>query len=538
MSKVSHFLNQVFTRPNIGVDRFFQNLAPHTPILTDSFGGHKTYHQRLTEEPLLCATILMISARYHVLPGTLSRAKVIHDELWKYIQALIQLIYLGQGKISEHVLRSISSIEALLLLSEWWPRTNRPPASTYQSDSDLLEPQTLPSRTNTWIEDILGPTKRGDRMCWMLLGTAQLLGHELGIFTKREHRDHEVSGSDVDHSRKMRLQEILCIYVTQIAARLGFHSMIESSCSHTALSKLAKPTNRVTGAWIDLMKLSKSIHGLLFSPEDRMRELLQTQGYVELLEHFQPLLEQWHQKNLKDYQNARLAPKSRDPLDDILFIEYHTVRMYTNSLSVQGMIQHSLAQDAIKSPRYSPTNIATINLEQDPGFNFVQEVISDARNILERAIELEQANVLRFHPMRVFHRVLGASIFVLKAIVLGIQNIKADKSAQNVGLPTLLEQTIQALKASAVDEFHPAACYGVLLERHFTSIRSKSISPGIVSVPRASTILDDNPQAQSIDPTETWYSETFNPFAQLDLSQEFGNLEDLDLCYDFGDYRF
>ncbi|KAK5054737.1 hypothetical protein LTR84_001629 [Exophiala bonariae] len=520
-------------------DEFFQNLAPHTPILIESFDGHKTYHQHLPEEPLLCPTILLISARYHALPGTLSRAQVIHDELWRYVQALIQLISLGHDRVSEHRLRSISSIEALLLLSEWYPRTSQSVASTYDWALDLPELQNPPANINTSIEDIVGPAKLADRMCWMFLGTAQLLGHEMGIFTKQDHRDLENSGSGSEQFRRLRLQELLCIYVTQIAARLGFHSMIESSIGHAALSRLSKPTNTLIVAWLDLMKLSKSIHGILFSSEARMRELLLTQGYVELLEHFQPLLKQWHEKNLKDYQNARpSAPKSKEPLDDILFIEYHTVRMYTNSLSVQGMIQHTLAQDTIKSPRYTPGNLAAISTEQDPGFHFVQQVISDARQILERTVELGKANLLRFHPMRIFHRVLGASIFILKAIILGIRDIKADTGAQPVSLVSLLEQTIQALKVSSVDESHPAACYGLLLERYFTGIRSKGISSATASIPSASTIVENDPQAHSIDPTETWYSEMFDPYVQLDFSQEFGRLEDLDLCFDFGDYRF
>ncbi|KEF57194.1 uncharacterized protein A1O9_07384 [Exophiala aquamarina CBS 119918] len=525
------------------VDAFFQNLAPHTLIWTEHFSQDKIYHQILPEEPLLSATILMISTRYHVLHGSASRALAIYDELWKYVQTLIQCICFGQSKISGHILRSISSIEALLLLSEWYPRASQPRTTNNAWDVDELpldhNVNALPSSSKSWLEDILEPTKQADRLCWMLLGTAQLLGHELGVFASHEHRDQEEPGPNSDLLRKLRMQEILCIYVTQIAARLGFHSMIASSCSHAVLSKFTKPTHRVTGAWIDLMKLTKSIHGLLFSSEARTRELLQSQGYVELLEHFQPLLELWHQQNLDDHIDVRdPATKSREPLRNILFIEYHTVRMYTNSLSIQGMIQHTLGQDTLRPWRYTTSNFSATNLEQEPGFHFVQEVIQDARQILERAIALAQANLLRFHPVRVFHRVIGASIFILKAVILGIRSIKADTGAQPVSLPGLLERTIEALRVSAVDEFHPAASYGVLLERHFTSTQSKSTSLGPVKSFRSADIPGNDPPVRSTDPTETWYFDMFNPYAQLDLWQEFENLQDLDLSYDFRDYQF
>lgn len=315
--------------------------------------------------------------------------------------------------------------------------------------------------------------------------------------------------------------------------------MIASSCSHAVLSKFTEPTHKVTRAWIDLTKLTKSIHGLLFSSETRTGELLKSHGYVELLEHFQPLLEQWHQRNLNAYIDLRdPATKSRQPLHDILFIEYHTVRMYTNSLSIQGMIQHTLAQDTLRSSRCAGPKISAINLEQEPGFRFVQEVINDAGQILERASEVAHANLLRFRPVRVFYRVLGTAIFILKAVILGIRNIKADIGAQSVSLLDLLDRVIEGLIVSAIDEFHPAACYGVPLERHYTSIQSKSTSTGVSNVSGAPDIPASGPQYRPTDLTDTWYFDMFSPHAQLDLLQEFENLEDLDLPYDFRDYQF
>ena len=242
----------------------------------------------------------MISSRYHTLRGiaSLSRSRFIHEELWQYTQRLIQRIILGQEKGPDYALRSIGSIEALLLMSEWHPQAIDLAPSRYGWDSELLVTNEQPTlKSNSWLEDVIEPTKRLDRMSWMLLGSAQLLGHELGIF--REQREEDPSErAESEQFRRMKVRELLCIYVTLLAARLGCHSMIAITFSKSALSKLTKPSSRPLGAWIELMKLTKAVNGLLFPSASGTRELLRTGNYIDLLEHFQPLLDQWCQKHL------------------------------------------------------------------------------------------------------------------------------------------------------------------------------------------------------------------------------------------------
>ena len=68
------------------IDLFFKHMCPLSPIISDFYGKHVNHRQLLTDEPVLCCTILAVSSRYHILPGIggVSRSAILHDRLWQY----------------------------------------------------------------------------------------------------------------------------------------------------------------------------------------------------------------------------------------------------------------------------------------------------------------------------------------------------------------------------------------------------------------------------------------------------------------------
>jgi len=105
------------------VDLFFKISLPFLlscRLLLKSLEPQPSYFGRA----FLCSTILMISSRYNVLPGVggASRGYFIHDRLWEHCQRFVMRIMLGQEKASNARTRTVGSIEALLLISEWHPR--------------------------------------------------------------------------------------------------------------------------------------------------------------------------------------------------------------------------------------------------------------------------------------------------------------------------------------------------------------------------------------------------------------------------------
>jgi Fungal Zn(2)-Cys(6) binuclear cluster domain len=455
------------------IDLFFENMCPLSPVVTNYYQNHVHHLQLLTQEPLLTTTILMISSRYHLLPGigAVSRGFFIHERFWHYCQHLIQRILYGQEKHSTAHTRTIGSVEALLLISEWHPRAlHFPPeldgwdARIYVSpdEEDSRDSRTHPvsSASTRWLEDVIEPAKRSDRMSWMLLGTAFTLAHELGVFDDEEKENNgSQTGPKPDvntfRMRKLRMRKLLYVYINQLASRLGCSSMFPQNLTQATMAPAADPDvwQSHMSSWIELTKLSKSASELFFPSASVTRRLLGSGRYTTLLDHFVPLLEQWRRKHLD-------SDTFHGPYQDTLFIEYQYARIYINSLGMEAACQRAAFQ--IDSEREVGLHRTILDGQEDDCIN---EVIDGAIQILERTIKLAETDTLRFSPVRTFLRITTSSVFLLKAISLGIRSARLH-SALNT-----LDRSIQAMRLSNLDDVHLAARYATLLETHVARLR-------------------------------------------------------------------
>ncbi|GAB1203039.1 hypothetical protein APSETT445_001665 [Aspergillus pseudonomiae] len=352
------------------IDLFFKNMSDLSPILTDFYADHKNHRWLVSHDPVLCCTILMISSRYHLLPGAGggSRNFFIHHRLWQHCQQLVMRLMFGQEKSSQSKVRNIGTIEALMLMSEWHPRSLHFPPESDGWDFDLTsvppDPQELEdsSSTNRWLEDMIEPARRSDQMSWMLLGSALSLAHELGIFELDEKK-------------------------------LGYASGYE---------------------------------GFISGEQIKLRR----QRVQRLLYYF-----------------------------DILFLEYHFVRVYTHSVGMQAVVERVLADSDPHAEEVRALNIDPIDYE------YIQEVIDGCCQILQKVIQLAENGVLRFCPVRIFLRITSSSIFLMKALSLGTRQSTLRESLD------VLERSIQALRSNALDDIHLSTRYAALLDMHVARLR-------------------------------------------------------------------
>lgn len=293
-------------------------MSPLSPILTSFYASHTNHYRLLTHDPVLCCTILMISARYHVLPGAggESRNFFIHHRLWQHCQQLVMRLVFGQDKSTSSKIRGIGTIEALLLMSEWHPRSLHFPPEVDGWDCDLMTGTSAPQASsesddtsaNRWLEDMIEPARRSDQMSWMLLGSALSLAHELGIF----EIDKELGGSseiadDQIKLRRQRVQRLLYVYINQLAWRIGCVSLMPQSLNHAIIggqtlresSRLKDEWLTFMDSWMDLTKLAKSVTDTFFPSVSFARQQLHSGRYIDLLDHFRPLLTQWKAKYLR-----------------------------------------------------------------------------------------------------------------------------------------------------------------------------------------------------------------------------------------------
>ncbi|KAF5684669.1 positive transcription regulator of ARO9 ARO10 [Fusarium denticulatum] len=465
----------------------------------------------ITQEPLLCCVILMISSRYHVLSGHggLARSTIVHHRLWEHCQHLVMRIIFGQEKRSKAKTRTRGSIEALLLIIEWHPQAiHLPPASDGWDSSTLLseldprddqfDNQADDTNDNEaqWLRDVILPAKTSDRMSWMLLGCVQSLALELGLCDDGERGDTSARPPGFK-AEQTRLRDLLYIFLEQQSSRLGCPSMMPTSVSRFMSEPSAKDVqgkSATVTAWLDLTNLTRTIIDVLCPSASGIREILSSCRYINIIKHFQKQLAAWKTTHLN------------------LAIEFNYLRAFMNSFGIQAAVDRVLG-------RRPPNSIDTDVLQSSitaTDYSFIKEVINSSCQALESVNRLFEAETLRYCPVRVFLRIIMVSIFLLKALSLGIRTTDLETSLG------ILERSIRALRNSSLDEMHLASRYGELLDMHLERYRQSmvptTVPQGIRAVDQTSQWIFDNsvpPVADSLDlsmpAVDDWLALPFDP---------------------------
>jgi hypothetical protein len=103
---------------------------------------------------------------------------------------------------------------------------------------------------------------------------------------------------------------------------------------------------------------------------------------------------------------------------------------------------------------------------------YAERVTTHCSALLEIIVGMHNADSLRFAPVRVFMRTIAASVLLLKTLALGVRTNRL-KSALS-----LLDQVVQALKTSAIDDVHLARHYATLLKSCLEKARSSFATVG------------------------------------------------------------
>ncbi|KAK9853251.1 hypothetical protein MYU51_007083 [Penicillium brevicompactum] len=475
------------------MDLFFRNMAPLSPVLTDFFASHKNQYYLVTQEPMLCYTILMISSRYHTLPGVggYSRSFFIHHRLWQHCQHLLLRITLGQEKISKAKTRTIGSIEALLLMSEWHPRALQFPPETDGWDSDFImtspDIRDPPSTedipvSSRWREDVVEPTKRFERMSWMVLNSALALAHELGVFScsARLARQDDLVGLDAERDWLLFMS-----------------------------------------AWTELMKLTSSVTDTLF-PLMNVSNDGTSDTFIPVLDRKQVLLANWKHRYLA-------ISDSGLPYTSTLFIEYQHLRILINSIGMQRIVQRVL-QNNTQHQNGSTIDSSFIERARQLDmttreYSFIEEVIDGCCQTLERVTTLGES--LHFSPMRTLFRTISSSIFLMKALALGVRNSKLQEALQ------ILDRAIAALLDTDQDDVHLKSRYAALLQTQVSRLRESLVSS--YSISHEPDAFDVSMDMDLSDVSfNGWLSLPFDSsMAPFGSTGDFDRLDGVDLDLDF-----
>jgi hypothetical protein len=224
------------------------------------------------------------------------------------------------------------------------------------------------------------------------------------------------------------MRRLLFVYVNQLASRLGCTSLLSQTVSQSiaytpdrseSLDNAEKDRQALITLWIEITKLLKTATEMFFPSKSFTRQLLKSGRYISFLEHFQPLLAQWHTSFQKCHGDG-LSQACRQ----MLLIDYQYVRMYINSVAIQALVERM-------SNREGPDtelDYDFLEVENSQDYKYVQKVTDASRQILQATVILAEEGILCYSPVRVFLRITSASIFLLKAISLGARNYELQKS--------------------------------------------------------------------------------------------------------------
>ncbi|KAF2863253.1 hypothetical protein K470DRAFT_280505 [Piedraia hortae CBS 480.64] len=472
---------------------FYTHLAPLTPAVLPDFRPYHMHERLLTTEPMLAVTILLIAARHMHLegPGAMGRPHAIQNKLWKYLSGMINRVVWGQEQLgAESVnepasdvhplarrgLRTLGTIESLVLLTEWHPRAVFFPPD--EADDELMLPEhpvgtpsisdpTDPSRgpggqhMDAWLE----PCWRSDRMCWMLLGMATSLAYEVGVFDAADADRHVATlnstlGTHDDliayEYRRGNVRDLLLAYVTQTSGRLGATSMVPSTYSNpedspTFQAEKFSPPQAVLHFWLRIARLMRRGNEEVFKNKAFTRRLIRSGQYNASIDSMIRPLDVWW----RDFCACTEIPT---PQRHVLEIEYYYCRVYNCALALQVVAERctSMSESTTGGSAIPPHELARW-LGGDR--KYVLAVAEGARNLLKAVVDgLYPNGALRFAPVRTYFRIVGACTMLLKSFALGATASDTADSLQ------LVDRTIEALQTCVVDDAHVASRFAVLLK--------------------------------------------------------------------------
>lgn len=145
----------------------------------------------------------------------------------------------------------------------------------------------------------------------------------------------------------------------------------------------------------------------------------------------------------------------------MLSIEYQYIRIYCNSIGMQAVCERAFGDADGDIGPGEGLSMSVEGVDQ----SYIQEVIAGSCDLLEQIISLADKGTLRFAPVRIFLRVTMSSVFLLKAMSIGIRNGQLRTAL------SILDRTVQALRSSVLDDMHLANSYADLLEVHIRQLR-------------------------------------------------------------------
>lgn len=443
----------------------------------------RSHAHLISNEPLLCAVILMISSRYNPFPGptSSSHASHVHSCIWRYCQKMVTGLIFGQSRLALGSDTSYGTIMALLLLCEWHPR-----AFHFSPDADGLGGFAMPALSDDsgqeeqtaherWLSQVHEAVQCSDRMSTMLVGCSLTLSHELRVFDDADERLDDTIFS-VMSPQQTHVRHLVYLYTHLLADKPSFTSLLPEKVSQLLVENrragdATDRTHGITKAWLRLSDLWRSFQEMAPTMKSIASGNIRARKCLSLVDHFTSLLAQWSHQHVQSTDMAY-------GLQKILAIEYNYAQVRCNSFGMQVQVQRMQSNGQTSTSGLAPDSSFT---DASPviATSYAENVTTHCCALLAIIVDMHTDQALRYAPVRVFMRTVAASVLLLKTLAIGVRTRQL-KSALD-----LLDRVVRALESSAVDDVHLARHYATLLNSclqrarsSFATISMRPATPG------------------------------------------------------------
>ncbi|BEI80306.1 hypothetical protein CcaverHIS002_0108350 [Cutaneotrichosporon cavernicola] len=411
---------------------YARNINPCHPVVSAELFDRDNA-SLLLQEPLLVGAITCVAARYADLGPSFdarepSRARLVQARIVEWLLGRIARLVMGSS-----AMRTIGTVEALLILSEWPPRS-------------ML------------VEDSVGDAcpssacKHQDDVAWTNVALAVRIAQEVGLHDETTY----VPANTSDWQTRRRVN----VWILQI--------------------------NILRDGWVatpSFLQVIAICHQTLYPSPDVTADLIRTGRFQSFLDRLKPELNHlwtWATGGLdSDADAAAGSPDQRRSVDiNRIFwrIDHDYVRLYANAIAMRAAVSRLLRGAPMPRQRTPGGEriMATTVIISVEGVQMI-EAVDSAVALLEHGIECHRRGVLRFCPGRTFQRIvcpttakanaeMFASVFLMKALSHGAV---AEKEPAVLDLQ---HRMLTCFREAAVDDEHIAAEIARLLERVFPAL--------------------------------------------------------------------
>jgi hypothetical protein len=420
--------------------RCFHIYYPLAPVAT--FDPSKLA-ETAQKEPHLLTAILVIASK------DLVDEPQLYDSISEYMKSLVSKLAAGGDA-------NIEAVEALLLLAEWAPYTQRGSGKVGKGEED--------------------------KESWMHVGLALRIAYFQAL-DKYSFRVVD-QGKDPDHNRKRLIWTSAYVSDRHISIRIGKAFWSRGPGPLTTLRREDYPSlmpnspndedyASIFQANLELTQLFSNVHDVLYSNIGSSFRSHLSGSYIKFIDDFRSAIYGW--KSV--WGTLTCSP----PLKACLLMSYDYLRLYTNAFAFQATVRRALpavGQSATEiststaqaggsgTVMQAPQRVFSNNVGAVGDARFIYEGLDAAKAILTTANNfVDPENSLRYMPLRYYLYLVYAGVFLYRARCTGVIGGDEDRAIR-----ATINETVNRLQRSSpgagtgTNVQHPGSRYSQLLK--------------------------------------------------------------------------